>query len=166
MIYFKQEKDYTCGCACFRMILSHFNMEVPSEHNLEKEMNTSFSNTGTDYSDMKKIGEKYGLIVKDGINGNLNELDKLINDRWIIVLGISLDVPHFVIYLENNGNHIFLNDPFRGERSNFLLKKFLKYHWDINDKKYQNLKKHFPDLNFDPIYNRHKYWIAYKYENK
>lgn len=162
MKYFKQETFYTCGCACFRMVLSHFFDVVPSESKLEKEMHTAPENTGTSYEDMNSIGDKYGLQTKQGENGKLAELDKLVEDGWVVILGISLDVPHFVVYLENNGNHIFLNDPFRGERSNFLVSKFLRNHWEVNDQKYRMLKFDYPDLVFDPEMNTKGWWLAYK----
>lgn len=163
MKYFKQEKNYTCGCACFQMVLSGLGIEdIPTQDELEISMNTALSNTGTHYNDMIRSGKEYGLEVMHGENGTIEHIDQLTKDGWVVVLGISLDVPHFVIYLDNNNNHIFFNDPFRGERSNFLLKKFLRNHWDINDKKYVMLKHDFPDLVFDPKMNRYRYWIAFK----
>lgn len=169
MSYYSQEKNYTCGCACFRMVLSEFLGKskipyeiVPDELYLEKEMNTSMENTGTHYKDMMRIGRNYGLHVKEGVDGNLDDLDKLREEGWVVVLGISLDVPHFVIYLGNNGNHIFMDDPFRGANSNFQVNKFLRNHWDINHKKYKILETDYPDLVFDPKMNRKGYWIAYR----
>ena len=163
MKYYKQEKNYTCGCACFQMVLSRLGINnIPSQDDLELSMNTSLSNTGTHYDDMKRIGLDYGFDVIDGVDGTIDDIDQLTKDGWVVVLGISLDVPHFVVYLDNNGNHIFFNDPFRGERSNFYLKKFLRNNWDINDSKYTMLKYDYPDLVFDPAMNRHKYWIAYR----
>lgn len=161
-MYYEQEKYYTCACACFRMVLSHFNMEVPTEEFLEKEMNTAPSNTGTHYNDIIKIGRDYGFEVKDSENGTIEEIDNLTKDGWVVCLGISLDVPHFVIYLEHNDNHIFFNDPFRGERSNFLLKKFMRNHWRINNVMYRRVEKDYPDVTFNPELNRDKYWIAFK----
>ena len=162
MHYYKQHKNYTCGCACFQMVLSRLGIDVPSQDDLELAMNTSLANTGTHYDDMVRIGKDYGLDVIDGVDGTIDHIDQLTKDGWVVVLGISLDVPHFVIYLDNNGNHLFMDDPFRGQRSNFQINKFLRNHWDINDKKYASLKHDFPDLVFDPNMNRHKYWIAFK----
>ena len=163
MTYYKQEKNYTCGCACFKMILSELkpNIEI-SEFELEVQMNTSMDNTGTHYDDLVRIGEEYGLEVLHGVDGNLEYLDKLKADGWVVALGISLDVPHFVIYLNNNGNHIFMDDPFRGPNSNFQIKKFLRNHWLIDHKKYKVLETDYPDLVFDPDMDRYRYWIAYK----
>lgn len=163
MHYYKQHKNYTCGCACFQMVLSRLGFtDIPDQDSLELAMNTSLANTGTHYDDMKRIGVDYDLNVIDGVDGTIDHIDQLTKDGWVVVLGISLDVPHFVVYLDNNGNHIFMDDPFRGQRSNFQIKKFLRNHWDINHKKYTMLKYDFPDLVFDPTMDRHRYWIAYK----
>lgn len=162
MKFFNQETFYTCGCACFRMVLDHFNLNVPRENDLAKQMHTTPENTGTSYEDMIRIGLKYNLDVKYGQNGNLSYLDKQIREGWVVILGISLDVPHYVIYLENNGNHIFFNDPFRGERSNMELKKFLKNHWFIDHKKYRFITLEYPEIKFDSTIDTYRWWIAYK----
>lgn len=162
MQFFRQETYYTCGCACFRMALSHFKLNVPRESNLAKQMHTTPENTGTSYEDMIRIGMEYGLEIQSGQDGDLKQLDNLIKDGWVVVLGISLSVPHFVVYLENNGNHIFLNDPFRGERSNFELKKFLKNHWWVDHKKYGFITLEYPEIEFHPSIDSYRWWIAYK----
>lgn len=46
--------------------------------------------------------------------GGLTIMQPNIKGEWVVVLGISLDIPHFVVYLDNNGNHIFMDDPFKG----------------------------------------------------
>ena len=110
--------------ACLRMAISQFFKIVPSEEVLEKELNTN-DKIGTHPDKIQEVAEKYGLKVLKGENGDLNDLDKLIEQNYVIALLISVDVPHFVIYLENNGNHIFFNDPFFGEGTAVILKKFL-----------------------------------------
>ena len=163
MHYYKQHKNYTCACACFQMILSRLGFDdIPSQDDLEISMNTSLANTGTHYDDIIRIGKEYGLDVMDGIDGTIDHIDQLTKDGWVVALGISLDVPHFVVYLDNNGNHIFMDDPFRGQRSSFQIKKFLRNHWDIHHFKYRMLKYDFPDLVFDPAMDRHRYWMAFK----
>lgn len=37
MQFFRQETYYTCGCACFRMVLSNFKLNVPRESDLAKQ---------------------------------------------------------------------------------------------------------------------------------
>ena len=162
MKYYQQEKFYTCGCACFRMMLSHFNIEVPSEEFLEEKLNTAIENTGTHYNDLINTGREYGLEVIEGEKASIQQIDQLTKDGWVVILGISLDVPHFVIYLDNNGNHIFFNDPFRGERSSFQIKKFLRNNWTINRDKYKLVELEYPDLKFDAEMNRDKYFMAFK----
>lgn len=162
MNFYRQETYYTCGCACFRMVLSNFKLKVPRESKLAKQMNSSPENTGTSYDDMIRIGEEYNLQVKSGQHGDLNYLDNLIKEGWVIILGISLDVPHFVVYLNTNKKYIFFNDPFRGERTYFKLKTFLKNNWIIDHKKYKLIELDFPEIKFESTIDSYRWWIAYK----
>src|SRR5689334_17011484 len=159
MEYFRQQTYYTCGCACFRMVLSNFKLNVPRESELELQMHTAPENTGTSYADMIRIGNEYGLQVQYGENGDIEKLEKLNEDGWVVVLAISLDVPHFVVYLTSNGNHIFFNDPFRGENSNFLLKKFLKHHWVVDHNKYRMIALEYPEIKLDSSIDTYRWWI-------
>lgn len=115
MEYFKQEKDYTCGCACVRMILSHFSIDVPTEAELEKHLKTD--SNGTDPAMMIKYLKRKGYEVKKGENASLSEIQSLHLDGWVVILEISVDVPHFTVYNGHNGCHLKLNDPFFGQLS-------------------------------------------------
>jgi len=55
-----------------------------------------------------------------------------------------------------------MHDPFRGAKSNFQIKKFLRNNWNINHKKYNVSDSYYSDLVFDPKMDRKRYWLAYK----
>ncbi len=52
--HFLQETEYTCGPACFRMILSDFKEEEVWEIELERMMNTN-EKTGTSHENLVRM---------------------------------------------------------------------------------------------------------------
>ncbi len=159
--YFKQETDYTCGPACVRMMLSKFGIES-FEMELEALLET-MPNSGTHYEKFNVLTEKYGLQKQEG-EGNtiemLNHLQKLTDDGWVCILAYSLDVPHYSIFSGYNGNHVFLRDPYRGEKVAEYARKFIKQ-WKVIPKEFEKLSK-IMNLNFDGIKPTRGWWVAFK----
>lgn len=149
MKYFCQKTDYTCGNACFRMVLNHLGLEDVPEETLVKEMNTSMCH-GTHYSSMIDIAKKYNLDYICKENSSLEEIDNLTKDGWCVVIGYTCDIPHLAIYLSNNKNHLFLNDPFFGEDVAHLISKFVRTKWYFDTELY------------DETGIKNKWFIAYK----
>lgn len=129
--HFIQKTNYTCGPACIRMVLSKWGIEV-SEEELVKQMHTN-DKEGTKPEEMVSIASKFGLKVFTKQHATLEELDKLLREGWMVIVAYSVDVPHYAVYAGSNEQHIFLNDPFFGERFAFLKKKFMNK-WLINFK--------------------------------
>ena len=164
MVYFKQETDYTCGVACLRMLFSAFTQEVPSEQDLMIELATN-DKIGTHPDKIKEVATKYGYEVKTGENGTMALLDELRYDGYVIMLAISVDVPHWVVYLKNNNNHVFFNDPYFGEMLSRKIREFISpnqnyphYRWKVKSSEF---KKYLPEYNFDEV-ESNKLWIAIK----
>jgi predicted double-glycine peptidase len=160
MQYFKQETNYTCGPACARMVLSHFDIES-TEAELAIKMGT-LENSGSDYSSFQCLKD-FGLEFMTGEGtrnkGTLDKLNQLLNQGYAVVMAYSLDVPHFSVYLGHNNNHLFLNDPFRGERIAMPIKKFL-YRWRIIPEWFRTVCIEY-DLNFEGKESE-AWWIAFK----
>lgn len=164
MELFYQEKDYTCGCACVRMVMSHFVKDIPSEIELEESLKAT-SNIGTN---PKTIIDYFRNKEYDVIEENNSSLDKVrcyYNDGYVIMMAVSVDVPHFTIYNGDNGNHIFFFDPFFGKMSK-LITKFISdkniypfYRWRVASDEF---KKYLPEANFDDEESCN-YFIAVKY---
>lgn len=114
MRYFKQETNYTCGCACVRMALSKFTADIPTEQELVVILKTQ-SNSGTDPEEIKNyfLGLGYEVIEKN--DSTIKEVEKLFQDGYAVFLAVSVDVPHFVLYGGHNNNHIKFLDPYFGE---------------------------------------------------
>lgn len=160
MKYFKQEKGYTCGCACFRMAISEFGILDVGEEKLE-ELMKSLPESGTHYDSMVDVAKEFGLQCKHGQNGTIEELDELVNNGWVVVIAYSVDVPHFSVYMGSNGNHLFLKDPFFGERIPHLISKFVRSQWLVDVSLYKvAIAEMYLDL--PPTLNTTRWWVAYK----
>lgn len=119
MIYHKQEKDYTCLLACFRTIIDT-NI---SEQDLEKIFRSDPS-YGTDPKYFVKIcRENFNVHARYSEHSSYDMLDSISNFEKILL--ISLDVPHCVVYLRQNNNHITYYDPFYNKEISVLKKKFI-----------------------------------------
>lgn len=159
MKYFKQEENYRCGNACFRMVLSQLGLEDVSESDLEVLMNTKW-NSGTHYNDMIGVAEKFGLQCVHGENGTIEQIDQLTKDGRVVVLAYSVDVPHYAVYMENNGNHLFLHDPTFGEYHSYLISKFeRKWLVDVSLYKVAMAEMY---LKLDESLNTYHWFVAYK----
>lgn len=146
MRLYKQETDYTCGCACVRMIIGHFETEedVPYEMDLEKVLDTN-DRQGTDPKTIVEYLQKrgYDVVIKD--ESNIEEVDSYHRDGWAVMLIISVDAPHYTMYAGNNGNHIDFLDPYFGV-VHHRIKKFVSektnhpsYRWKLNPKEFKKL---------------------------
>ena len=89
MEYFKQEKDYTCGCACVKMALSMFEPEFIEEELLEKELDTK-PNRGTDPKNVEKIfiDRNYDVVSKE--HSSVEEIQKYFEEGWAVFLAPNL----------------------------------------------------------------------------
>lgn len=163
MEYFKQEKDYTCGCACVKMALSMFEPEFIEEELLEKELDTK-PNRGTDPKNVEKffIDRNYDVVSKE--HSSVEEIQKYFEEGWAVFLAVSVDVPHFTMYGGHNGNHIKFLDPYFGIIHGLIKHfqnermKFPTLRWRVVPEEF---KKYFPDYDFDGN-ESHKYFLAVK----
>jgi len=157
--YFKQHTYYNCGPACIRMVLGGLGLDVPTEEELSTIMSTS-DEYGTSYDNLKEIADRFNLKYKCGEDGTLENLDELIKDGWIPIVAYSLDVPHYSIYIGNNGSHVSLHDPFRGPNSGLQKGKFERK-WLVDKSLYTRYMREF-DANFPDWIETNAWWIAYK----
>lgn len=166
MLYFGQEKDYTCGCASLKMALSKFIAEdmLPSEISLEQELKTN-DRIGTHPDAIVLAAESRGFQVKRGELGDYQTLQELLSDGYAVMLMISVDVPHWVVVEEINPTHIFFKDPYFGDRLARDRKKFASdkqtypnYRWRIIASEF---KKYLPDYDFTELQST-RGWLAIK----
>lgn len=161
MEYFKQEKDYTCGCACVRMVMSHVMPSVSSESDLEHILETD-PNKGTDPKKIEEFFKANGCEVISKNDSTVDEIQKLYEEGWAVMLAISVDVPHFTVYDGHNGNHVRFFDPYFGiihrTIKNFMSDNmnYPHYRWRVVPEEF---KKHFPQYDFEGKQSN-KYFLA------
>lgn len=100
MRFLGQEKEYTCGCACVRMAISHFSEEIPTERELEIVLETN-SETGTS---IEKVVDYFKSINYDVIsenNSNIQRVRDLYKDGYVILMAISVVASEFIKYFPN-----------------------------------------------------------------
>lgn len=153
MEYFAQEKDYTCGCASVRMVISCFGESIPTEAELEKELGTN-DRIGTHPDAIVKYFEEHGYTATKGDNGTYELLQKLMDEGYVIMLLVSVDVPHVTVIEKMNDGHIFFYDPFYGkmakDKKKFASEKqiFPHYRWKVVASEF---KKYLPDYDFSVL---------------
>lgn len=160
MQYFKQEKDYTCGCACFRMVLSAQGLPDVDEQTLEETMGTTWE-SGTSYDKMVAAGDKFSLTTLHGQRVTLDFVDQLAKGGWTVVLAYSLDVPHYSLFTKLDSGQVFLCDPHLGEKVTFPTHKFERVLWSIELSKYKSAIADL-DLKFDSSDESKCWYVAYK----
>lgn len=166
MDYYKQEKDYTCGCASVRMAISYFEDDIPTEAELEKVLKTN-DRIGTHPNEVIEYFRNRGYEVTHGENGTYEQLTQLIEDGYCIMLKVSVDVPHFTVVEKINDCHIFFYDPYFGkiskDRKKFFSEKqiFPHYRWKIVASEF---KKYAPGYDFTELESM-KGYIAVKTKN-
>jgi len=160
MKYYKQEKNYTCGVACLRMVLSAQGLPDIDEDTLE-EMIECVPESGTHYKSMVSFADKFDLDCISHEGGTVEEIDELTKQGWSVVVAYSVDVPHFALYEKCNDNHLFLCDPFFGEHVAHLKKKFARVLWQIDVSRYKFAIAEM-DLKLDKSLDTKCWYVAYK----
>ncbi len=164
MTYYSQDKPYTCAAATLRMAMSRFFESVPSEDELCARLGTSEA-IGTHPDKIISVAKDYGFSVLHGQDGDLDTLDGLILDGYVVMLAISVDVPHFVVYLGSNGSHSFFHDPFFGaklarDKAKWISdkQKYPFYRWRVVPAEF------FPEYDFSSQegYASSRFYIAVK----
>lgn len=159
----KQEKSYTCACACLRMVFSTFNMQDVPEEELEYLLDTD-DISGTSLTDfIVTATQDFNLKVLTKENTSLEKVEKLFSKGYAIILLISTEIPHMVIYdgIENDILHIL--DPALGRISidknvfESNSQKYPNYRWRVIKSEFNHLK----EFDFENL-NIHKSIIALK----
>jgi len=161
----KQETEYTCGCASMRMVLNKLGLDIPSEERLAILLKTN-DKQGTKPEDLVSVAsEHFNLKVLEGQNSRVDEIEKLHQRGYVVLLIISIDVPHIVVYNGHNGNHVQIYDPWYGIQS-VNKRKFDSNRQQHPHYRWRALKKEFKDLEKDGYdlkhCNHNKAFIAFK----
>lgn len=135
--HFKQEKWYTCGPACLRMLLAYFDV-IASEEELEEACGTT--ELGTTPIQIPEGAYKFGMdalaIRNAGIEDLKTNLEKglpiiVLIDPSHIYGGIA-GFGHFILIVGMENNKVIYHDPgiSDGDFRGCEVEKFLKA-WNI-----------------------------------
>lgn len=160
IIGYPQEQYYSCGCATFRTVLNSFGLPDVDESELETIMGTTHT-SGTHYRLMEEVAPKFGLQVKSGSKGTLQELDELLDDGWVVIVCFTIGGPHYSVYMGQNGSHVFLYDPEADKKVSHPLGKFVRSYWKVDISQFKMLIAEY-GLIMDETFDSDKWWIAYK----
>lgn len=126
MKYHRQQKDYTCGPACMKMVLSEMGRNI-SEKTLEKELKTS-PKSGTGIRAFCRLARKMGMKAFSKKNSSIREMKSLLKDNFIIVCYYYKPekTGHYAIVKRFSAEKIYLIDPWCGPNCSYSIEKFRK----------------------------------------
>lgn len=126
MKYYHQQKDYTCGPACMRIILSEMGKNI-SEKKLEKELKTNSKN-GTVMRAFCKLAKKMGMKTFSKKNSTIGEIKSLLKDYFIIVCYYYKPekIGHYALVKRVGKDRIYLMDPWCGPNCSYSFVSFRK----------------------------------------
>jgi len=159
MKFYTQEQYYTCGCACFRMMLSDQGYKVPNESTIERLLGST-ELTGTDYRKLIQVAKDYGMEVISKENATLEDMKDLFDKGWTIIVAYSLNLSHYSLYVGHDETFIYLCDPTFGPHTPYSLVHFMP-NWEIDIKRYEAAIKEY-GLILDPTANRKQWFAAFK----
>ena len=137
----EQSKNYTCGPAVLKMILSYYGINK-SESLLEKETKTS-NKHGCQESAIVKVAKNFGLKGYVKQKSSISELRRL-NKKGIPVIidWFSPDVnSHYSIVVGFKGDKIMIADPSFGKIRTFGIKWFEERWFDMFNMKKPLIKE-------------------------
>ena len=138
--YYRQEKDWSCGATCFRMILASFGIRR-SENYIIKLLGTN-GRYGTRNKAFPLLAEKFHFTYLVRRNSSLHELRLAYRQGYRIIVNYHLrdeDTGHFSVIEKLTAKSISLLDPWEGRRK-YSLHSFLKA-WNTVDPKLADVEK-------------------------
>ena len=132
--YLKQQKNWTCGPACMRIVLSAFNINK-SEKFLSQIMKTN-KKTGTSFKQFKKTAKKFNLKYIEKDNADIKQLKILIKNNFVVIVGYFLKdekEEHYAVVKKISEDKIYLLDTEKGKNHSLIIEYFNKV-WRANPK--------------------------------
>lgn len=131
-----QEKDYTCGPACIRMVAAYYGIRR-TEHYFEKIMNTT-DTKGTHTANMQEGARSMGLDSYARTHVSIREIQNSILSGFIPIV-LYFYVPekegHYAIVKKISRGRIFFIDPYAGANHSYSIRYFLKIWHGAHERK-------------------------------
>lgn len=123
ILYYKQEKLYTCGAAAMRIVLNSLGFDFKEEE-IEKMLGTN-DERGTWTKDFAELANKLNLQFISRSNSSIKELKSLIEDYLIIISFYTEDnYDHYTVIRRIDGQFIYFSDPWYGSDFKMNLAEF------------------------------------------
>ena len=135
--YFEQEKKWTCGPACARMMLADMGIEA-TEQDLVEVLEASFEGGGTRTDKWINLSDVYGVEVKTGSVESLEELESLRKDGWELTLNVFDGLPHYIRYRGVTDHKVLYWNPYFFKDSDMKKKAFME-RWYVDTDNYFEL---------------------------
>ncbi|HLC69490.1 MAG TPA: peptidase C39 family protein [Patescibacteria group bacterium] len=132
--YYKQETNYTCGPASFRMVMASLGF-IYDETELKKLLKTS-KIWGTLHKSFVEAAEKHKLNYVVKRNTEVNELRKALRKKKLAIVCYAMpphEIYHYAVVKKVGLKYIYLLDPFLGPNCQYLLTDFVKF-WKSDPK--------------------------------
>lgn len=121
--FYSQEKDWTCGPACLRMILEKCGIKI-LEKDLERALKTD-NKRGTFHRNFYSMSKKFNLKSVAKKNSSINELKRLISKNFVVIINMMFNSEddHYVIVTGFYKDLFYLNDPWTGKEKREKISK-------------------------------------------
>jgi len=142
ILYYKQEKSYTCGAAAMRIVLNSLGANF-NEKEIEKMLGTN-DERGTWTKSFAELANKLNLQFSSKNNSSIEELKSLTEDYLIIICFYTSDnEDHYTVIRQIDKQFIHFSDPWPlyGPDFKMSLKEF-EERWKC-DFKFEKLEKWF-----------------------
>jgi len=143
--YYKQETNYTCGLASARMVLEALGIKR-SEKQLARLLKTN-TRVGTHFKYFTQLAERYHLDYIVGRNATIDDLEKALDERYLVIAGHYLPLPvepdeHYSVILSIDRDYVYTHDPWCGPNQKRSRAFFRKW-WEKHISKYEKEKGFF-----------------------
>lgn len=96
---YQQAMDHTCGAACVRTVLDHFDLFVPSEKSLAYKLKATFKD-GIEPERIEAYLNEVGLVARYRIARGVGELCHRVNDGWLAIVCWADWGGHYVVVFD------------------------------------------------------------------
>lgn len=126
ILFYKQQKDWSCGPASLRMALAAIGVYY-TEQNIAKQFNIN-SKRGTKNKSFPLFAEQHKLNYLVSRNSTLQNIHNALKQEYIIIINYfdpKEKEGHYAVIKKLTPKKIYLLDPWHGPHHNISIKTFL-----------------------------------------
>lgn len=134
--FYKQETKWTCSAAAMRMALEACGIRK-SEKQVVRLLKTN-KIRGTWHAEFPRLAEKYKLNYVVKRNSGIEDLKRLIKERYFIIVNYYYppqNVDHYSVVKYIDSKNIYFLDPWYGKNHKYAIPEFRKLWHDTEREK-------------------------------